>query len=261
VPFYLVPQAVSKITTQVRAGQLSRDHSTTAHVTNPSGVVPGVADWFAWGLSDPKDPGQGSADLRAVGVQAFPNVLAFAVSTYNRWSNAAAQETDISIDVNNDATDDYLVIAADLGRLQGQPATGQTAVAVLDLRTGIGTIQFLANARMNSSTMVLPVNISQLCRPGSPCLSAGNPRFSYTAANYGRLGAFDASTGNATFNAFAPAISTGMRDVVPPNGTATETVSVDPTEFALTPPLGVMVVSHDNTFATEARLISVPPPT
>ena len=54
----------------------------------PTAPVTGTADWYAWGLSDGTDKGLGSDDVRNVGVQAFPGVLAFAIATQHRWSNA-----------------------------------------------------------------------------------------------------------------------------------------------------------------------------
>ena len=48
-----------------------------------------------------------------------------------------------------------------------------------------------------------------------------------------------------------------MFDVVDPNGSATETVTINKTEFALTPALGLLIVSHDNTNATEAQTVRV----
>jgi hypothetical protein len=45
---------------------------------------------------------------------------------------------------------------------------------------------------------------------------------------------------------------------VAPNGTATEPISINPTEWALTPALGLMVVTMDNKAgADEAQLIKV----
>ena len=61
--------------------------------------------------------GTNSADVRAIGVQSFANpsatdpnrrLIVFAVNTWNRWSNAATNEFDIYVDVNQDGTDDYV---------------------------------------------------------------------------------------------------------------------------------------------------------
>jgi hypothetical protein len=105
---------------------------------------------------------------------------------------------------------------------------------------------------------VLPAQISQLCATGSPCLSATSPRLKYHAQGVGLTDqTMDVVDGTATFNAFTPAISTGMFDVVAPNGTATEAVTVNREEWAQTPALGLMIVSHDNRADNEAQLIRV----
>ena len=132
---------------------------------------------------------------------------------------------------------------------------------MFDLRTGAGSIQFLADAPIDSSTIVLPVLVSQLCRSGSPCLSAANPRFTYSVVGFGPTDdTVDAIDGTASFNAFNPAISNGMFDVVAPGASATETVSINAAEWAQTPALGLMIVSHGNKSGKdEAQLIKVDP--
>jgi minor extracellular serine protease Vpr len=256
-PYYLVPQATSNISTSV-PGTLGKKGTATATVTNTNGAISGAADWYAWGLTDGADKALGSDDVRSVGVQAFPDVLAFAVSTQHRWSNAGMDEFDIDVDVNGDGVDDYDVVGADLGALTAGTSSGQMAVAVFDLRTNAGSIQFLADAPTDSSTIVLPVKISQLCAAGSPCLSASNPRFTYHAVAFGLTdNTVDPVDGTASFNAFSPAISTGMFDVVAPNASKTETVSVNKAEWATTPALGLMIVSHDNASTNEAQTVKV----
>ena len=183
---------------------------------------------------------------------------AFAISTTRRWSNASTNEFDVYVDVNGDGVDDYDVVGVDLGLLTAGEASGEMAVAVFDLRTGEGTLEFLADAPTDSSTLVLPVLFSQLCAAGSPCLSASNPRLKYHVVSFGQTdNTTDSIDGVASFNPFTPAISTGMFDVVAPNASATETVTINAAEFAQTPPLGLMIVSHDNRSADEAQLIPV----
>ena len=260
VPYYLVPQAVSQVSTKVDTGALRRKGSTTAITTNRHGVVPGVADWYAWGLSDGRDATTGAADLRAVGVQSFPadGVLAFGVSTYNRLSNPARNEFDVYVDVNGDGTDDYDLVGVDYGLLTTGDMTGQMATAVFDLRTGGGTLEFFADAPTDSSTIVLPALVSQLCADGSPCLSADNPRLTYHVESLGLIdGNNDEITQKAAFNAFTPSLTTGITDQVAPNEAVTETVTLDKAEFAKTPAKGFLVVSHDNRSRDEAQLIPV----
>jgi subtilisin family serine protease len=257
VPYYLVPQAVSDVATRVDVKQLLQTGSATATVTNARGVIPGDADWYAWGLSDKSDNKLGSNDLRAAGVQTFPpTVLAFAVSTYHRWSNAATNEFDVFVDVNGDGAWDYDVVGIDLGLVTTGSFSGQVAVAVFT-PDGSGTIRYLADAPTDSSTLVLPVAFSQLCKTGHPCMTAGTP-ISYQVQSFGLTdGTSDAIPGTATFDPFHPMISTGMFDVVSPDGTATEAVSIDRARFAQVPALGFMIVTHDNPSDQEAQLIGV----
>jgi len=258
VPYYLVPDATSNIETRINTRQLAQVGQTTATITNRNGATTGFADWYAWGLSDSRDRGLGSSDVRAVGAQAFPGVIALGVSTERRWSNASTNEFDIFVDVNLDGTDDYVLVGADLGLLTAGAFNGQMASAVIDLRTGAGSIEFLADAPMDSTTLALPALIEQFCAAGSPCLSAANPRFRYHAVSFDLLdNSVDEVDGVASFNAFTPSLSTGMFNEVAPNAAVGQTVTLDAAEFAQTPALGLMIFSHDNRANTEAQLVSV----
>ncbi|MFT4008761.1 MAG: S8 family serine peptidase [Nocardioidaceae bacterium] len=262
VPYYLVPQAVSKIKVALDTDQLAYDASGTATVTNRGGVVAGSTDWYEWGLTDPQEDGGGSSDVIAVGAQTFPDdgVLAFGVATARRWSNPSQNEIDIFVDVDGDGEDDYDVVAIDYGWLTAGDPDGQTAVAVFDLATGDGSINYLADAPFDSSTMALPVDFDQLCTTETACLSEDDPRLTYHVESYGQSGdevITDVVDGNATFNAFAPAVSTGMYDTVEPDGTASVDVSVNRPEFKKYRPLGFLVLSHDNASKTEATLLRV----
>jgi hypothetical protein len=257
VPYYLVPQAVSSVSTTLADPGFTT--STTATTTN-GGPSAGSADWYAWGLSDTKDGKLGGNDLRAVGVQTFPSygVLAFAVSTYKRWSNPSDTEWDIYVDVNNDGVDDYLVVGYDLGGLSGS-FNGMLASAVVNLATGKTSVHYLAAAPMDSSTLVLPVDFSQLCTAGAPCLNAANPRFTYTAQSVSLTdGATDVMPGSAKFNAFTPAITTGLYDDIAVGGSASNTVTRDAAEWAKTPAKGLLIVSQSNASGPdEAQLVEV----
>jgi hypothetical protein len=90
-------------------------------------------------------------------------------------------------------------------------------------------------------------------------LSEANPRFTYHVESFDLTDSSISDTvdGTASFNAFAPSISTGFFDVVDPNGSAQETVSYNATEFAQTPALGLMIVTHDNRSDSEAQLIAL----
>ena len=72
VPYYFVPRALSDIETKLgNKPEEARTRRTTANITNDDGVIAGDADFYAWGLSDGKDAGKVSNDVRAIGVQSF----------------------------------------------------------------------------------------------------------------------------------------------------------------------------------------------
>jgi len=107
--------------------------------------------------------------------------------------------------------------------------------------------------------MTMTVLYSQLCRTGYACVSPTTP-IHYWAAGFGWDGSTDAITTPAAFDLFNPTITTGMWDTVAPEGTATETVAIDPARFATVPALGFMVVTHDNPSVgetNEAQLIGL----
>ncbi len=259
VPYYMVPAAISNVQTRVDDGKINKTHTATAVTTNYRAPVAGSAQWFAWGIKDKRDHGLKSNDLQAVGVQSFPSqqFLQFAISTNHRWSNAAQDVFDVLVDVNNDGTPDYDVEAVDLGAVQGLDFDGTDAVAVFALASGDGAIKYLADAPTDSSTMILPVDFAQLCVAGNPCLSSTG-HFTYSVQALSLTDStLDTGDMSATFNPNSSAVNTGMFDEVAPNASATETLSVNPTEQAASPALGWMVVSHwepfDNLFGDSSR--------
>ena len=268
VPYYFVPRARSDVSTKI--GDLKGTNpSTVATVTNKKGaVIPGDADFYAWGLEDKNEKGKGSNDIRAVGVQAFQwdatrQLIVFAINTYNRWSNAAVNEFDIDIDVDGDGTVDYIVVGADQGAIQTGVFNGVMGSFVFSTRSLGASIAFLATAPTDSSVAELPVLSSQLCRSGEPCLKATNPRFTYQAVSFDIVnGGSDQVPGQAKFNAWNSSISTGgfAGGVAPGATDATNVISVNSAEWALTPALGLMVVTLDNKSGPpEAQLIEVKP--
>ena len=260
VAYYMVPQALSKVSTSLNTSTLKSKHTATATLHNANGIVAGNADWYAWGISDANEAGlTGPDDIKSVGAQTFPGdgVLAFGLNTWHKWSNAAETEYDIYIDVNHDGVDDYIVVATDFGLVTAGDNNGEVGDFVFDLHTGDGTVDFLADAPADSTSMAIPIGFDQLCNPPSPCLNASNPRISYHVVAHGRDGTVDTAAVPATFNALSPAVSTGMFDTVGPNKTVTQTVTLDPTEFAVTPPKGFLILSHDNSNATEGQTIGI----
>lgn len=270
VPYYLVPRARADVSTRI--GKLQGPNpSTVAVVTNRRGAIEADADFYAWGLADRKNPGRVSNDVRAIGTQSFPfpsaadpnrRLLVFAVNTFDRWSNASTNEFDILIDVDGDGIDDYVVVGFDQGALQTGTFNGRLGAFVFSTRSGGAAIDFLATAPTDSSTALLPVLTSRLCRLNEPCLSAANPRITYRAVAFDLLnGGVDAVRGQAKFNVWASAISQGGFATVAPGATdANNVISVDSAEWKRTPAKGLMVVTLDNKSGKdEAQLIEVEP--
>ncbi|HTR58436.1 MAG TPA: S8 family serine peptidase [Casimicrobiaceae bacterium] len=267
VPYLLVPRPRADISTNI--GNLKGTNpSTVATVTNKHGVIPGDADFYAWGLQDNNDPGKAANDVRAVGVQSFDfgggtQLLVFAVNTFNRWSNASTNEFDIYVDVDGDGIDDYVVVGADQGAVTTGTNNGLLGSFVFSTRSSGASTISLATAPTDSSIAELPIFSTQLCRTGEPCLSSANPRLTYHAVSFDILqGGMDVVKGSASFNPWTNAVSTGgFVMALPPGGTDNSVgISVNSAEYALTPPLGLMVITLDNNSGNdEAQLINVKP--
>jgi minor extracellular serine protease Vpr len=245
VPYYLVARARSIVQAHLR-GDLSERGSGTVAVSNRSKSVAGTADFYAWGLRG-EHTSLGSIGLRAVGVQSFTDptlgpILQFAVNTFKRSSNPVTNVYDLFLDVNGDGIPDYDVEAVDLGYLTAAGAyNGEMVVAVFNLATGSGVLEFLATAPTDGSTVLLPLVAADVG------ITSANPRFSYTAQTMDTTtGSVDVITAPASFNAFNSAISTGAFVALAPGGSASVPLAINRKEFALTPALGAMVVSLEN---------------
>jgi minor extracellular serine protease Vpr len=242
VPYYLVPRARS----QVGARLSESDRGRTVNVSNRSTAITGTADFYAWGLRGSNR--SLATGLRAVGVQSFNDpvngqVLVFAVNTFGRVPNPVDVVYDVFVDVNGDGVPDYLIRAADLGRLSGGSFNGRMATAVFNLATGAGFLEFMDTpAPTDGSTVLMPVVAADAG------ITSANPRFSYTARSTDRFtGAVDAITTPASFNAFDSSVSTGAFVTLPPGTGASVPLVINRQEFRKTPALGQMVVSLENT--------------
>lgn len=260
VPYLLVPRALSKIETTT-AGKITPS-GETATVTNPGGMIAGNADFFQWGLQDGNDVdeaalGGAGYDLQAAGVQTFPDgndsFLAFAVSTYDRWSNAAVNEIDILIDTSGDGAPDYVLIGFDLGALTTGSFDGRYASFLLDLSNpSVLTPLFFAQAPHDSSSVLLFALASDLG------LTPGNGDFTYAIQSFSLEGnGQDEMSGTAKFDAFAPALADFPFVTVAPGASAKVDLVFNGSGFAMQKPLGVMVVSQDDAAGGEAQLLKM----
>ncbi|HET9596702.1 MAG TPA: S8 family serine peptidase [Anaeromyxobacteraceae bacterium] len=255
VPYYLVPRVRANLNANA-IGRLGPSvGSGTVRVRNGDGPIPANADFYAWGPSGRRDPSLGEINLRAAGAQSFDDgaggrIVVFAVNTFERFSTAAADEFDVVVDTNADGKPDFLVAAADFGLVTAGAPDGRVGVFVIDLATGSASINFLADAPTDGSTLLMPVLGSDLG------LTAEHPRFTYSLQSFDQNGNSDQSVDSGSFNAFTPAIETGQFVTVNPGATANVPVAIDAAEFARTPPTGVMVVNLDGRAgAKQAELI------
>jgi hypothetical protein len=275
VPYYLVPRSLSNVDTQLGNTSASSEVdgviSTNATVTNAGGARNGTADFYAWGLADGNEAGDGSHDVRAIGVQSFAasdvvgpaaqpgeRFLVFAVNTHNRWSTAAVNEYDIAIDVDRDKKVDYFVVGVDQGAVQTGSFNGRMGAFVFSTRSAGASIFFFASDPTNSSTVLLPILSRQLCRAGEPCLSSSKD-ISYSAASFDLVdGGVDVVDGTAKYDAFNPVVGEGGFASVNPGASANVPVSIRVGAFNSLKPLGLMVVSLDNAAGSaEAELIPI----
>ena len=258
VPYYLVPRARSTVTASARDELSARNPQGVVRLANRNGAITGNGDFYAWGLSGTPNPGVRFFDVRAVGVQTNPvsatdSLLVFAVNTFERFSNPAAGEFDIFVDTNGDGVADYDVIAADLGLLTSGFADGEMVVAVINLNTGAGSIDFFADAPTDGSIVLMPVFASSLGL--SPSSSSFTYQATYTNTFDGTTGAVP---GTASFDAFNPAISNAMFVPVAPGTTVQVPFQVVPAQLRKTPTRGLMVVTEDNrSGGSQANLLRV----
>jgi subtilisin family serine protease len=261
VPYYLVPRARSNVLAQLVGSINSHHPSANLLLANLLGGIPGEPDYYAWGLSSRKPQGVTLYDTRAVGTQTIPisatnAIVVFAVNTFERFSSPGRARFDVLIDVDGDGKPDFDVIGIDYGLITTGTPNGQFGAAVIKLSTGSGIVRSV-DTPTDGSTVLLPLLASDLG------LTPSQPRFTYT---FKATNIADRTTeilpGTASFNAFTPAItnavSTGLLTLINPNKTAVVPVSINPSEFAQTPPLGLMVIVQDNVSGSQqAELISL----
>jgi hypothetical protein len=268
VPYYLVPRPQAAVSTKI---DLRVGATATANVSNKADApIAGDADFYAWGLADGKDKGNAANDVRAIGTQSFSfgtaanplrRLIVFAVNTYDAWSNASTNEFDIYVDVDGDGHDDYIVVGADQGAVQTGTYNGIMGAFVFSTRSAGAAINFLATAPTDGSTAELPVLSSALCRAGEPCLNGTtNARITYHAVSFDVAnGGADEVDGTAKYSPWHEAITTGgFAGVAPGASDSSNNVTIDSAEWALTPAMGLMIVTLDNKNGTdEAQLVGL----
>ncbi|MES2210332.1 MAG: S8 family serine peptidase [Chloroflexota bacterium] len=254
VPYLLVPRGLSDVKASLGKG-LDESGGVLSGSLNLSnkGIHDGIADVYAWGLSDARGDGAHGTDLRAVGVQSFPGqylwsgadpsdmAINFAVNSWDRFTVQAPNEIDIAIDTTGDGVEDYFVIGLDEGLLFTGDFDEFYLSLVFDATTFDLLDAWLADAPFNGSTVLLPLLASDIG------LTAGDGGFTYWVAAYdGFTGAADVIPGEASFDPFGSEITTG--DFVPlaPGDKVSVPVSFDMSAGMENHTLGWMVVGLDD---------------
>jgi minor extracellular serine protease Vpr len=250
VPYYLVPRARSNVLAFLTQALSAKHPQAQVQLLNVLGGVTGFADFFEWGLSGPRQ-GMEYYDTRAAGVESFTGAdpanplgdpeLVFAINTYPRFSSPEAGEFDVLVDVNGDKKPDFDIVGIDFGDLTTGTFSGQYASVVYNLNTKKITAAYLADAPTDGSTVLLPVFAQDLG------LTSSSPPITYTETTTNLFdGSSETLPGSASFNPFAPAISSGFFVTLAPNAHAAVPVALDPSQWKITPAKGWMVVVEDN---------------
>jgi subtilisin family serine protease len=108
-------------------------------------------------------------DIKSFGVRYLEEfgVLEFAINTFGRRSHPNyPAEFDVYLDTNVDGVDDYVVYNVELN---GFAASGQNAVFVGNLTSGLARAFFFADADLNSANMIFTVPAASVgVTPGTP---------------------------------------------------------------------------------------------
>ena len=192
-------------------------------IANP-GPGPGFADGFTHVTG-------GSDILSAVGYRTgfVPeedggpyDTIDFGVAVDAPWGSGASMEVDIFIDVDQDDTDDFVLVAADLGFLQNAAPTGDLVTALFDLGAGTATLLYFAVSDFNDEVMVLPADLTG----EFGFLEDGDTTFDITTVVFDQLGFAGGSPtvsvdldAEITADEQSLAVPTGAMETVPFSGT------------------------------------------
>lgn len=261
VTYRAVPRAESNIVPSARTPFSSDGGVSTADITlTNSGIRGGVADVYAWGLTDQKDmPSAITAtnDIRAVGLQVLPaealtgepdpddRALIFAINTYGRWSGGF--QNIFQIDIYGDGPDpEFSILSLDSGLAFEGAFNGQVISLILDAE-GTPVSAWVADAPANGSTILLPLLASEIGRtaPGDTIDYEVSGEAVTDSSNPGD-GLVDVVEGRASMSIFGPAVSTGDYLLLDRRQSTTLTLEVDQAALAEDPALGWMIVTLDD---------------
>jgi hypothetical protein len=212
--------AVDPASAMTTAGTKSNGTQTDVQVSNPSSTV-GVVDAFT-------HTGGGVGSIAATGIRTANldgfDVVEFGIATApgDRWEALSSYETDIFLDTNQDGSDDYALVAADLGYLTTGLANGQVVTALFDLVNGGALLEYFVSGDFNDHVQYLTVD-----RFGTfGFLAANDTTFDYVVAQFdlrtGLIGLAEGTVdlkhqadGHTNFSGALPAGASATIKVVP----------------------------------------------
>jgi subtilisin family serine protease len=185
IPWHVLPRKAAKVvpsTTTVTPGGFPQ----TIGLDN-QGVGTAQDDGYALLATSPDQPegargGQSpTPDLRAVGVNTFPVpagfcsgrvsfIWAFAISTWERQEHLLPVSHQVSLDVDQNGTPDYVVLNRDASGL-GTITDGRQLTWAVNLATGAATASFFAEHATNTGNTVLYVCGEQIGMSGPDLLT------------------------------------------------------------------------------------------
>lgn len=261
VPWLMVPRAQANVEASFKDDPFQQTHANgmpgnstlRMELTNVKGAIGTKAEFFQLGLVDAQNdvgqPGHPGTDLRALGVQSVDldggdKLLVFAMNSFDRYSNAARNQSQVLIDKDNDGKPEFLVFAVDSGLIRSKDPDGRNEVYIQDLakKTTVAA-GYMAVSPTDNSTTLLPVKASSLG------ITKATGMFSYTGkiSSIASSAASDSFDGTARYNAWAPAIENAQSVEVNKGAKRVPVqAKVDPAAFAAQKPQGVMVVVLDN---------------
>ena len=273
-PYYLVPRALSDVSTtlaQLQARRIRRDRDRHEQ---------GRRDRGRRGLLRVGSRGQEGARQGGRTTSA-PSACSRSRSTRDRAVDRVrgehvrplverrrVNEFDIFVDVNNDGIDDYVVVGVDQGAVQTGTFNGVMGSFVFSTGAAGASIDFLAQRAARQlddrciSVLASAAVPGRRAVPerGEPALHVLGGRLRpdrHRRPGRGRRDRRSSTRGRA-------AISQGGFQTVAPGGTATETITKNAAEWALTPALGIMVVTsttrQERTRRRPSRSSSTPRP-
>lgn len=279
VPFYVAPRPVSALGVSQNKYQLPlNQQQITLQFQGQSTQNPNYPS-RAWIMelheSSTNDQGtsghQNAADLQYIGISSnvtdtlrSNSLIYFAVSAYTPWSTPIEYHTQfvISIDVNHDNFEDYVVSNSSLATARGDTnATDQPVAAVYNAARNYELVNTISinqiattagNSPYFSSAMILPVTASSIG------LNSNRPSFRYQIRTFNREYTNVADVSDVhQFNAAAPSIRTSNGPVLHASNGLTNTITINRGNWLANNTKGILVFYEQNAAAHQAEHILI----